>query len=223
MRPERWQVKGRIGAWIARDAARSAEVRVQQILEVAVDAWRRDGFHSYDRTENSLTVRLYKYCKDAIRDYPDFSLFDVRWEAPQPATEILRGEAAPATSARPDVGFSVGQRLLLLEAKRLDGGTTLYREYVGQGMTRFWDAKYVSDPGLLIAYLIGPSQEEAVRGINAAIDKAHAQTSSDDRHLKGTLMLRSGLSKSTSVYPDEGVIWHFALRLELTEGRPASH
>lgn len=210
---DRFQIKGRLAEWVVLDAASSAELRVQQILEVAIDSWRAKGFDSFDRSENSLTVRLYANCIEALRTSTNFSLFHVTWEAPQPSAEILAGLASPATSARPDLYFSVGRRQLVVEAKRLDGTANLYREYVLEGMKRFWDGRYVSDPAMLFAYLIGPSHTDAVTGINAAVSRVHPVTSADNRCLHGLAMLQFDLSKSTSSYPVGRVLWHYALQV----------
>jgi len=210
---DRWQVKGRLAGWLVADAAQSAELRVQQILELAIASWRARGFDSYDSSENSLTVRLYSHCTDALRSSANFSLFQVSWEAPQPTSEILEGLAAPATSARPDMYFSVGDRKLQVEAKRLDGTAHLYREYVREGMKRFWESRYVSDPGLMLAYLSGPSHDDAHAGINAAVVRAHTPTPADNRCLRDLTMLAGDLSKAVSSYPTSRILWHYAVGL----------
>lgn len=213
LRIDRWQVKGRLAVWLVADAVQSAELRVQQVLEIAVASWRERGFDSFDASENAFTVRLYSHCINALASSADFALFHVSWEGPQPTNEILEGLAAPARSVRPDMYFSVGDKRVLVEAKRLDGTPHLYREYVREGMKRFWEGRYVSDPGIMFAYLLGPSHLGAQAGINAVIVAAHAATPADDRCLRDLTMLAADFSKAVSSYPSHHTLWHFAVAI----------
>ena len=193
------------------EAAGQAESVVEEILLRAVASWRAGGFDSYDQNENSLTIRLFKHCEEVVRSSASYALFQILWESPQPNEGMLAGFEDPSRAPRPDMLFSVGTRKLLIEAKRLDGSRTRYRDYVEKGMKRFWDGRYQSDPGLMLGYLQGPSHESAIARINDAVAVAHPPTQADDRRLKSLEVLEADFSKAASTYPRSHRMWHFAI------------
>lgn len=204
-------MRGELAAELVTEAVGRAESVVEEILLLAVSSWRLCGFDSFDDNENSLTIRLFTHCEEVVRSTASYALFQVFWESPQPSGEMLAGVEDPSRAPRPDMLFSVGARKLLIEAKRLDGSSTRYRDYVEKGMKRFWDGRYRSDPGMMLGYLQGPSHESAVASINAAVVAAQPPTNEDDRRLKSLEVLEADLSKAASTYPLSHKLWHFAI------------
>jgi hypothetical protein len=155
-------VNGRLSPVIRNYAARNTASRLEELLHLAIQNWRREGIYN---------MRLYDHLKrikhdDALR----WALVNVAMDAVSPSPAQLAGHANAKQAKRPDFTFYFGSHEMHVEAKRIDASWHLSNEYASEGLARFIRGQYAHRPhGTMVGYAISGSAKEILDAINKRI------------------------------------------------------
>lgn len=204
---------GAASPWLKKHAESRAELILTSLLCQAVVLWLEE-FHSFNRLEHALNVRLFGLCLRVIdADRRFYKQVDMVYESSQPNAAMLAGESDPTKAPRPDMTVIMGRTKVRVEAKRLKLSESLPREYVREGMARFRDERYGrrSDPGVMIGYVLSGNIAEIIRKINGVISSMWPE--GDGEHLGPPAVLGVNLQLYKSVHPPSLKLLHHMIDL----------
>jgi len=159
-------VAGPIDLW----AGRFPDDQLAQLIRLVLDSW--SVFHL---PEKRLEVPLTRHFCAHLRNNKDRSIhiFRIDWESSEITSDGLE-------SGRIDLKFSPGldERVYLsFECKRLrvqfpKGFDTLAREYVTEGMYRYFNGQYANDldKGGMLGYVMDGKTDQAIEDVRKAIE-----------------------------------------------------
>lgn len=154
-------------------ATLSADRLIRKLLIEAITTWAAKGFDRYNEHEVSFTVRLYSSMLEVkTSNRGEMLMLHPQYDGPLPSKDMLLGLADVAKSPRPDLTIRCGEASIHIEAKRLTPIGGLPDDYVGDGMMRFLDGRYIS-PGvglaLMLGYIMSGEPSECYEAVNNVI------------------------------------------------------
>ncbi|GAB3148240.1 hypothetical protein GCM10027058_08520 [Microbacterium neimengense] len=149
------RVVGHISVGISALAARRLPTLVNDMFAEALSRWAFNNWATFDHLEANCTGQLYRWLHEARRSDARFRVLEVGIENVTLTPAMWDGTESVTTAVRPDLRIRVGDRELIIEAKRLSCSGNLAREYVYNGMSRFVSARYAAreGQGMMVGYI----------------------------------------------------------------------